>query len=118
MDEINSTISKTRLSYNKSEALHRGSFAKYEPKDKSYFVRDTKLQGFWIRIYPSGIKSYGCTTRKAGAGKPKLTTIGQCDIFDFEEAKNIARGYIRAIKIDGISPVSYTHLTLPTKRIV
>jgi hypothetical protein len=104
MDEINSTISKTRLSYNKSEALHRGSLAKYEPKDKSYFVRDTKLQGFWIRIYPSGIKSYGCTTRKAGAGKPKLTTIGQCDIFDFEEAKNIARGYIRAIKIDGISP--------------
>ena len=95
MDELDNNIAKRRISPNKSEALHRGSFAKYEPKDKPYFVRDTKLQGFWIRIYPSGMKSYGCTTRKAGAGKPKLATIGQCDIFDFEEAKNIARGYIK-----------------------
>ena len=104
MDEINKNLAKKRITYNKSEALNRGSFAKHEPKDKPYFVRDIKLRGFWIRVYPSGIKSYGCTSRKGGAGKPKLTTIGQCDIFDFEEAKNIAREYIRAIKVEGVSP--------------
>ena len=89
---------------NKIEALNKNSYKKFEPKDKRYFVRDTKLEGFWIRIFPSGTKSYGITTRKGGVGKPKQNTIGRCELIDFEDAKATARTYLRAIKIDGVSP--------------
>ena len=89
---------------NISEALNKNSYKKFEPKDKRYFVRDTKLEGFWIRIFPSGTKSYGITTRKGGVGKPKQNTIGRCELIDFEDAKATARTYLKAIKIDGFSP--------------
>jgi integrase len=89
---------------NISETLNKNSYKKFEPKDKRYFVRDTKLEGFWIRIFPSGTKSYGITTRKGGVGKPKQNTIGRCELIDFEDAKATARAYLKAIKIDGVSP--------------
>ena len=97
-------IAKARLSFNQSEALNKNTYKKYEPKEKRYFVRDTKLEGFWIRIFPSGTKSYGITTRKGGVGKPKQTTIGRCDLIEFEDAKATARKYLKAIKIDGANP--------------
>ena len=97
-------IAKKKLSFHESEALNKNSYKKHEPKEKRYFVRDTKLEGFWIRVFPSGTKSYGITTRKGGVGKPKLNTIGRCDLIDFEDAKAKARLYLSAIKIDGESP--------------
>jgi len=97
-------IAKKRISYHKSESLNKQSYKKFEPKEKRYFVRDKKLEGFWIRVYPSGAKSYGITTRKGGVGKPKLTTIGSCDLIAFEDAKETARQYLKAIKIDGQNP--------------
>ena len=97
-------IAKARLSFNKSEPLNKNTYKKYEPKEKRYFVRDTKLEGFWIRIFPSGTKSYGITTRKGGVGRPKQTTIGRCDLIEFEDAKATARKYLKAIKIDGANP--------------
>ena len=97
-------IAKARLSFNQSEALNKNTYKQYEPKEKRYFIRDTKLEGFWIRIFPSGTKSYGITTRKGGVGKPKQTTIGRCDLIEFEDAKATARKYLKAIKIDGTNP--------------
>ena len=97
-------VAKTRLTFNQTEALNKNSYKKFEPKAKRYFIRDTKLEGFWIRIFPSGTKSYGITTRKGGVGKPKQTTIGRCDLIDFEDAKATARKYLKAIKIDGANP--------------
>lgn len=97
-------VAKTRLTFNQTEALNKNSYKKFEPKAKRYFVRDEKLEGFWIRIFPSGTKSYGITTRKGGVGKPKQTTIGRCDLIDFEDAKATARKYLKAIKIDGANP--------------
>jgi len=97
-------IAKKRISFHKSEALNKNSYKKFESKDKRYFVRDKKLEGFWVRVYPSGAKSYGITTRKGGVGKPKLTTIGSCDLIAFEDAKETARQYLKAIKVDAINP--------------
>ena len=97
-------IAKARLSFNQSEALNKNTYKKFEPKKKRYFIRDTKLEGFWIRIFPSGTKSYGITTRKGGVGKPKQTTIGRCDLIAFEDAKATARNFLKAIKLDGVNP--------------
>jgi integrase len=97
-------IAKKRINFHKSETLNKNSYKKFESKDKRYFVRDKKLEGFWVRVYPSGAKSYGITTRKGGVGKPKLTTIGSCNLIAFEDAKETARQYLKAIKVDAINP--------------
>ena len=101
---MNDKIAKARLSFNQSEALNKNTYKKFEPKKRRYFIRDTKLEGFWIRIFPSGTKSYGITTRKGGVGKPKQTTIGRCDLIEFEDAKATARKFLKAIKLDGVNP--------------
>jgi integrase len=97
-------IAKKKLNFHESDALSKNSYKKYEPKEKRYFVRDTKLEGFWIRVFPSGTKSYGITTRKGGIGKPKLITIGNSNLISFEDAKETAKKYLLSIKINAENP--------------
>ena len=98
------TLAKQRISYNINETLTKASYKKYKPKDKDYFVRDTKLEGFWIRVYPSGKKTYGCYSRKGGVGRPVKNSIGDCELIDFEDAKARAKQVIQQIKYEGIVP--------------
>ena len=97
-------VAKKRLTYNEEAPLNKSSYKKYEPKDREYFVRDTKLEGFSIRVFTSGTKSYVVRARKGGVGSPKQITIGKCGIVDFDEAKETAKVYIKAIRYEGITP--------------
>ena len=97
-------VAKKRLTYNEEASLNKSSYKKYEPKHREYFVRDTKLEGFSIRVFTSGTKSYVVRARKGGVGSPKQITIGKCGIVDFDEAKETAKVYIKAIRYEGITP--------------
>ena len=79
-------VTKLRA-YNVSAALNKSSFKRYKPKAKDYFIRDKKLEGFYIRIYPSGKKTYGIYSRKGGVGRQVSLSIGNCEYVKFEEAK-------------------------------
>ena len=100
----NDKVSKTRIDFNVKEALNKSSWKKFKPKPREYFVRDTKLEGFYIRVYVSGTKVYGCYSRKGGIGRPIHHKIGKCEILDFNEAKQKAKEYIHLISIEGINP--------------
>ena len=89
------TLAKQRISYNINETLAKASYKKYKPKDKDYFVRDIKLEGFRIRVSPSGKKTYGCYSRKGGVGRPVKNSIGDCELTDFEDAKARAKKVIQ-----------------------
>lgn len=97
-------LAKKKISYNLELSLNKSSYKKLSPKDKDYFVRDKKLEGFWIRCYPSGKTSYGCYARKGGVGRQIPITIGDCKVWNFEEAKEKARQTIQQIKYEGINP--------------
>lgn len=97
---------KKKISYNLELSLNKSSYKKLSPKDKDYFVRDKKLEGFWIRCYPSGKTSYGCYARKGGVGKQIPITIGDCKVWNFIDAKEKARKTIQQIKYEGINPKS------------
>jgi integrase len=97
-------LAKKKISYNFELSLNKSSYKKLSPKDKDYFVRDKKLEGFWIRCYPSGKTSYGCYARKGGVGRQIPITIGDCKVWNFEEAKEKARQTIQQIKYEGINP--------------
>jgi len=98
------SIAKRRLTFNVTEVLNKSSYKKFKPKEKYYHARDTKLEGFYIRIYPSGNKSYGCYARKGGVGKPIHFAIGNCELWDFSDAKAKAKEVLVQIIVEGINP--------------
>ena len=101
--EIN-TVANRRLTFNVTEVLNKSSYKKFKPKEKYYHARDKKLEGFYIRIYPSGKKSYGCYARKGGVGRQIHFAIGDCELWDFNDAKVKAKEVIQQIKVEGINP--------------
>lgn len=94
----------TRLRvFNESAALNKSSFKKYKPKPKDYYIRDKKLEGFYIRVYPSGKKTYGIYSRRGGVGRKVSISIGNCDYIEFEDAKNSAKDWLYLLR-QGIHP--------------
>ena len=89
--------------FNESAALNKSSFKKYKPKSKDYYIRDKKLEGFYIRVYPSGKKTYGIYSRKGGVGRKVSISIGNCDYVEFEDAKNSAKDWLYLLR-QGIHP--------------
>ena len=98
------TLAKRKLSYNVYLSLNKSSYKKLKPKDKPYYGRDKKLEGFWIRTYPSGKQSYGCYARKGGVGRQIPHTIGDVELWEFDKAKAEAKVIIRQIKYEGLNP--------------
>ena len=47
------------------ERLTASIVYKAQPGQKEYFVRDTERKGFFLRVRPSGVKSYGGLSRLA-----------------------------------------------------
>ena len=101
---VESKVAKKKISYNEEHSFNKSTWKKLKPKDKDYYARDKKLEGFWIRVYKSGKTSYGCYSRKGGVGRPINHTIGDCKVWNFEEAKEKARVTIQQIKYEGINP--------------
>lgn len=60
-----------------------------EPRDKSYFVWDSDLAGFGVRIWPTGKKVYVADYRN-GEGERKRMTLGPHGKITCEEARKLA----------------------------
>ena len=74
-----------------------------KPGAREYFIRDTELKGFFLRVQPSAVKSYGVEGRLARRGNKILCTIGSTGTYSAREARTIAREWL--IKLDaGIDP--------------
>ena len=65
--------------------------------DKDAVYWDRKLQGFGVRVYPSGSKVYVVQTR-AGGGKSKRVAIGRHGVITSEQARAKATQIIARIK--------------------
>lgn len=85
--------------------INKSSYKSLQHRAKVYYVRDKKLEGFFIRVYPhpSQKKVYGCQARLAGVGKLKPTIIGDCNLYSIDEARTKAKEYIQQLR-DGILP--------------
>lgn len=60
--------------------------AKLQPKEKMYDVRDATLVGFYVRVQPSGVKSYRCQYKRG-----KHYTIGRVEKFKVPDARAQAK---------------------------
>ena len=80
------------------ERLTASIVYKAQPRQKEYFVRDTELKGFFLRVRPSGVKSYGVLSRLARKGKKIELIIGKASTYSPKDARAVARNWL--IKLD------------------
>jgi integrase len=72
--------------------------AALKPKAKQYTYADPQLPGHYVRVSPSGTRSFVAVARDP-SGKQIWTTIGNTTIFDIAAARERARAIIAAVKL-------------------
>src|SRR5262245_21006888 len=77
-----------------------GSIGSLKPKRKAYALPDPALPGHYVRVQPSGSKSYVAVARDP-RGKQIWHTIGSPNIYLLDDARDAARAAIQAIKVGG-----------------
>ena len=77
-------------------------------KAKFYHYADPQMPCHYVRVMPSGAKAY-CVIARDGRGKQIAHTIGSTTLHTLEEARDIARATIKAIKAgrDHAAPDSF-----------
>ena len=70
---------------------------KLKRRRKRYAVPDGELRGHWIRIQPSGTKSFWTDARDPKQ-KQVWTYVGPCDAMTIEEARAKARGVLNRVR--------------------
>src|SRR5262249_46561672 len=73
---------------------------KLKPKAKRYFHADPELAGHYVRVMPTGTKTYAAITRNP-VGKQVLTTIGDTATLPIKESRSRARVAMQRVK-DGL----------------
>ncbi|MEE2785487.1 MAG: tyrosine-type recombinase/integrase [Pseudomonadota bacterium] len=72
-------------------------------RQKEYFIRDPELKGFWLRVQPSGVKTYGIHARLNRKGNVVKRAIGSASRYTPKEAREVAKDWLRKFD-DGIDP--------------
>src|SRR5262249_52723961 len=75
-----------------------------KPRVQRYAVTDPELRGHWIRIQPSGSKSYWAVTRNP-QGKQVWTHIGPAAAMDIGGARALARDVLARGR-SGLPPIA------------
>src|SRR5262245_47738317 len=81
--------------------------AALKPRDKSYTFPDPQLAAHYVRVQPSGAKSFVAVARDP-YGKQVWATIGSADVLSVETARAGARAAMQRIKagLSAIEPPS------------
>jgi integrase len=71
--------------------------AALKPRPRSYALPDPEMRGHYIRVQPSGHKSF-VTVARDPYGKQVWTNIGTADVLKIDDAREQARAAIKRIK--------------------
>jgi integrase len=71
--------------------------AALKPRAQRYALTDPELRGHWIRVQPSGSKSYWAVTRNP-QGRQIWTHIGAADAMPINDARDVARGMLSRVR--------------------
>src|SRR5664279_5482563 len=95
----------------------------YRQEARNLSTLGANLLGFPGIVVPTPIEDFTTSrvlTMENIRGKKitELTPLARLDFKGADLAEELFHAYLKQILVDGFFPVSYTHLTLPTKRIV
>lgn len=68
-----------------------------DPRDSFYW--DTQVRGFGVKVTPAGRISYLVQGRVDGSGKSIRLSIGPCNVFTVEQARDAAREHLRTMRM-------------------
>ena len=68
-----------------------------KPRAARYAFPDPELRGHYVRIQPSGAKSF-CTVTRSPSGKQLWTTLGNAELMTVDEAREKAREIIKRVR--------------------
>jgi integrase len=71
--------------------------AALKPRGARYAFPDPELRGHYVRVQPSGVKSFVCISRDPN-GKQLWTTLGATDVMSIEQAREQARDVIKRVR--------------------
>jgi len=71
--------------------------AKLQPRAKTYHYPDPELRGHYVRIQPSGTRTFAAIARKPD-GKQEWATIGAADTLSIDEARKQAQAALARIR--------------------
>ncbi len=77
--------------------------AALKPRAARYATPDPELRGHYVRVQPSGAKSFVAVTVDPHSGKQIWHTIGPADAFGIDESRNRAREAIKRVRA-GLPP--------------
>ena len=87
----------------KSQKLTKSLIEELKPKQKDYFVWDSELRGFGVKVTPTGRKIFVAQYRIAGVGISKRKTIGIHGEVHVQKAKEETRDVLHDAR-KGIDP--------------
>jgi integrase len=84
--------------------------SKLKPATKPYFVRDSNLQGFGLKVNPSGSVKFIAEVKYKGKSKRK--TVGTHPVLSLQDAKSEALSFISGVKSGTVSESCINKVTL------
>jgi integrase len=79
------------------KSLTDKAVAKLQPRPKVYHEPDPELRGHYVRVQPSGTKTFAAIARKPD-GKQEWATIGPADTLSIDEARRQAQTALARIR--------------------
>jgi integrase len=72
--------------------------AKLQPRDKTYHQPDPELRGHYVRVQPSGTKTFAAIARNPVTRKQEWATLGAADTLSIDEARKQAQTALARIR--------------------
>ena len=86
-----------------------------QPKDKSYYLWDTAIKGFGVRVYPSGIKSFVLTYRSPhlpASRAKRFAVLGRTDSMSVRQARLQAFQELAAVPAIPTNTIDFLYCSL------
>ena len=103
MAEYEPNVVKLKKTRNEFHKLTQRNVSKFRPRKDSWHVRDTELKGFWLKIAPTGRRTYGVHGKIGSSRKNSNKTIGTLSQYTCPEAREVARDWLKGLSL-GVSP--------------
>ena len=81
-----------------AKTLTDKAVAKLQPKAKTYHHPDPELRGHYVRVQPSGTRTFAVIARNPVTRKQEWATVGAADTLSIDEARKLAQTALARIR--------------------
>lgn len=99
-----SNVIKLDVNANIKTLITKKILSEIRTRIKPYYIRDTKLIGFAIKVNPKGQAKYIVEAKLGNSNRAKRKEVGVVNVMSLVKARELARGYLNDIHA-GVEPL-------------